>query len=291
MPLFAALPTAAFLASNVGNKVAALMTLRSLVTGVVGIVYLIASHFVVETVTYVVSRVSSKEDTPESLKRSTAIHFMKSFLYWIIMCIATAILFVAIGIEGAAVITILGSVLLAIGLGLQGTLSDMAAGIMLMMSNAFSMGNYIEVFGEGCDGVNGTVVKFNILYTTLVDDDSGVSFIVPNRVLYSNSLKNHSTSKTPVVVDVVTISNKNLSIAKALETLRVDVQKHALVLKEPKVSTNVSEVTAKGTDIEVRYPLAADDYYTVGTRSAQSIIKTLIRESLVKSGVKLVVRE
>eukprot|EP00798_Chlamydomonas_sp_ICE-L_P004815 gene4815-biopygen15119 len=266
------------------------MTVRSVIMGVVAIVYLVASHFVAKTVAYVVSRVSNKKDTPESLKRSTAIHVMKSFMYWIIMCIAITILFLSIGIEGAAVITILGAVLLAIGIGMQGTLSDLSAGIMLMMSNAFSMGNYIEVFDDSRDGVNGTVKKFNILYTTLLDDDSGVSFIVPNRVLYGSALKNHSTSKTPIVVDVVTISNKNVSIAKALENLRVDVQKHAVVLKEPNVTTNVSEVTAKGTNIKVRYPLSADEYYTVGTRNVQSIIKTLIRESLINSGVKLIVR-
>eukprot|EP00798_Chlamydomonas_sp_ICE-L_P013986 gene13986-biopygen23077 len=266
------------------------MTMRSVIMGVVAIVYIVASHFVAKTVAYVVSRVSNKKDTPESLKRSTAIHVMKSFMYWIIMCIAITILFVSIGIEGAAVITILGAVLLAIGIGMQGTLSDLSAGIMLMMSNAFSMGNYIEVFDDSRDGVNGTVTKFNILYTTLKDDDSGVSFIVPNRVLYGSALKNHSTSKKPIVVDVVTISNKNVSIAKALENLRVDVQKHALVLKEPKVTTNVSDVTAKGTNIEVRYPLSADDYYTVGTKNVQTMIKTLIRESLINSGVKLIVR-
>eukprot|EP00798_Chlamydomonas_sp_ICE-L_P006309 gene6309-biopygen1444 len=267
------------------------MTMRSLIMGVVGIVYLIASHFVAKTVAYVLSRVSNKKDTPESLKWSTAIHVMKSFMYWIIMCIAITILFLSIGIDGAAVITILGSVLLAIGLGMQGTLSDMAAGIMLMMSNAFSMGHYIEVFDDARDGVNGTVKQFNILYTTLLDDNSGVSFIVPNRILHSNALKNHSTSKTPIVVDVVTISNKNVSIAKALENLRVDVQKQARVLKEPKVTTNVSDITAKGTNIEVRYPLSTDDYYTSGTRNIQNVIKTLIRESLINSGVKLIVRD
>jgi len=68
------------------------------------------------------------------------------------------------------------------------------------------------------------------------------------------------------------------------------VQKHSLVLKEPKVTTNVSEVTAKGTNIEVRYPVSADDYYTVGTRNVQTMIKTIIRESLINSGVKLIVR-
>jgi hypothetical protein len=67
--------------------------------GVVAIVYIVASHFVAKTVAYVVSRVSNKKDTPESLKRSTAIHVMKSFMYWIIMCIAITILFVSIGIH------------------------------------------------------------------------------------------------------------------------------------------------------------------------------------------------
>eukprot|EP00798_Chlamydomonas_sp_ICE-L_P024908 gene24908-biopygen19330 len=106
---------------------------------------------------------------------------------------------------------------------------------------------------ENLDNVDFKDMKFDF---KIVD-------IIRSRVLYGSALKNHSTSKTPIVVDVVTISNKNVYIAKALENLRVDVQKHALVLKEPKVTTNVSEVTAKGTNIEVRYPLSADDYYTL----------------------------
>lgn len=277
--------------ANIGKRMSAILTVRSLFVGVGGIVYLVIAHLIAKVSAYTISKVSNKTDTPESLKRSTAIHVMKSFVYWTVMGVATAILFTFIGIEGAAIITVLGSVMLAIGLGLQGTLSDLAAGIMLMMSNAFSMGNYIEVFGDVGEGVNGTVARFNILYTTLMDDDSGVSFIVPNRVLYSNALKNHSTSKTPIVLDTVTVSNKNLSLSKALENLRVEVQQHPLVLKEPKVTTNIAEVTAKGTDIEVRYTLSADDYYTTGTRNVKTVIKTLMRNSLIKSGVHLVVRE
>lgn len=93
------LPTATLLASNIGSRLSSLMTVRSVIMGVVAIVYIVASHFVAKTVAYVVSRVSNKKDTPESLKRSTAIHVMKSFMYWIIMCIAITILFVSIGIH------------------------------------------------------------------------------------------------------------------------------------------------------------------------------------------------
>jgi small conductance mechanosensitive channel len=267
------------------QKLASVLTLHYLIVGIVSLCYLIISHFVAKWISYKISKTKNNNDE-ETLKKSTAVHVMKSVIYGLVMII----LFAFIGIKGAAVTTLLGSVFLAIGLGLQGTLGDLASGIMLMLSNAFSMGHYIEVFTDMGDDINGTVIKFNILFTTLLDDDSGVTFIVPNRVLYSCPLKNHSTSKTPIVLEIITISNKNLSIQKALENLREAVQNHELVLKDPPVSTNVSSLTGKGTDIEVRYALHPSNYYASKTRNVRSIISTLIRESLIKSGVDLVVR-
>lgn len=272
------------------EKLSSVLTLHYLIVGIVSLCYLIISHFVAKWISYKISKSKNNNNNEETLKKSTAIHVMKSVIYGLVMIVAIVILLAFIGIKGAAVTTLLGSVFLAIGLGLQGTLGDLASGIMLMSSNAFSMGHYIEVFTEMGDNINGTVIKFNILFTTLLDDDSGVTFIVPNRVLYSCPLKNHSTSKTPIVLEIITISNKNLSIQRALDNLREAVQNHELVLKDPPVSTNVSSITGKGTDIEVRYALHPSNYYATKTRSVRSIISTVIRESLIGSGVDLVVR-
>jgi small conductance mechanosensitive channel len=209
-------------------------------------------------------------------------------VYWGIMLTALFLIPAFLGIETASLIALFGSITLAIGLGLQGTLADLAIGIMLLNTNTFKLGDYIEIAEKD---VSGTIFNFGVLNTFIKDEDSGSLIVIPNRIIYENNFTNHSSINKHIELLKITISNKNKSLEKLLELLRENVQNHPNVLKLDvpyKVTCNVHEITALGTVLEIRYPLSIEDYQVKGTVNVQANIATFIRELLIKNGVELV---
>ena len=209
-------------------------------------------------------------------------------IYWSIMITALFLIPAFLGIETASLIALFGSITLAIGLGLQGTLADLAVGIMLLNTNTFKLGDYIEVVEKE---VSGTIYNFGVLNTFIRDEDSGSLIIVPNRIIYENIFTNHSSINKHVELLKITISNRNKSLEKIIEIIRDSVQNHPNVLKleEPfTVTCNVHEISAYGTVLEIRYPLSIEDYQVKGTINVQAQIATFVREVLIKNKVELV---
>jgi small conductance mechanosensitive channel len=274
---------------EIGEKIKGAISLHHVLVGFVSLAILVVAHYVFSRLSRGVFKFVEESDTPDGLKRSTALGMLESAIYLSLMAITVLIIFSYVGVEGAMVITILGSILFSVGLGLQGTLSDLAAGLMLMLSNAYKMGDYIEVLNQS-DDINGTVTKFDLLHTTLLDDDSGIKLIVPNQVIYTNVIKNHSSAKKRVCVLNLTVSNRNEDLSGVLEDLRRAVQGHPKVLESPKVTCDVDEVNDLGTVVAVRYTIASSDYFTSGTYSVQATIRTLARRTIIDSGMVLVTR-
>ena len=209
-------------------------------------------------------------------------------IYWSIMLVALFMIPAFLGIETASLIALFGSITLAIGLGLQGTLGDLAIGIMLLNTNIFKLGDYIEL---GEKEVSGTIFNFGILNTFIKDEDSGSLIIIPNRMIYENHFTNHSSINKHIELLKITISNRNKSLENIIDLLRNNVQNHPRVLKleeQYKVTCNVHEVNALGTVLEIRYPLSIEDYQVKGTINVQAQILTFVRELLIKNGIELV---
>jgi small conductance mechanosensitive channel len=278
--------------TDLKEVVGGMFTKRNILLGLVGITALIVSHVVATLISRMVAHVArGTNNTPDSVRRNTAFQLLESGVYWVLMISAVLIVFTIMGVEGAAIIAVLGSILFAIGLGLQGTLGDLAAGMMIIASNIYKIGDYIEVISADSDNYSGTVKDFNIMHTRLLDDDSGVILAVPNRILYTCTVKNHSSSTKHVVVEKFIISNRNNDVSLALEVLRAAVQGSGPVLSEPPVTTNVAAVNENGTELEVRYAVSATDFYAEGTKYILSRITTIARKSLVDANVEFVVRE
>lgn len=268
-----------------------LFSKQILIKGIIGIIGLVVSHFVASIISRAIVKFVNNKSIDDAVKKSTTFYMLQSAIYWVFMTIAIILILSFVGVEGAAVVAILGSLLFAIGLGLQGTLSDLASGIMLIIGNVYKIGDYIEIFDDNGSSFNGSVKEFNIMYTRILDDDSGVIIAIPNRVVYNNIVMNHSSSDKHVVVQVISVSNRNRDLSKALDQLRTNVQSSPLVLETPAVKANISAITNYGTDIEVRYTLRNTDYYVSGTNSVQNQLLTLMRQTLIDNNIELVVRE
>ncbi|WP_321961274.1 mechanosensitive ion channel family protein [Paraburkholderia sp. J7] len=133
-----------------------------------------------------------------------------------------------IGIQTASIVAVLGAAGLAIGLALQGTLQNIAAGIMLLLLRPFKVGDYID---GGAGSVAGTVEEVN-LFTTRLTKPDGICEYVPNSALWSNSIRNYSRNPTRRLDLEVEVSVRD-DVNHAIEVLRTLAAADPRVLASP----------------------------------------------------------
>ncbi len=133
-----------------------------------------------------------------------------------------------LGVQTTSVLAVLGAAGLAVGLALQGTLANIAAGIMLLWLRPFRVGDYIET-----GSVAGTVEEINLFHSRLRTWD-GIFKFVPNSQLWNTTLTNYSRNRTRLVLIEFGIAYED-DIAKARKVLAESAGAHPDVLNDPPV--------------------------------------------------------
>jgi small conductance mechanosensitive channel len=182
--------------------------------------------------------------------------FVTSLFYYLILIIAGVAALGMMGIQMASVLTILGAAGLAVGLALQGTLSNVAAGVMLLVFRPFKVGDYVEAGGTA-----GTIDTIGLFATTLNTPDH-VHIIVPNSGIYGGTIRNFSHHETRRNDMVVGISYAD-DIGLAMETIRSVLDAEDRVLKDPEYVVAVSELADSSVNLVVRPWCKAADYWTL----------------------------
>src|SRR5690554_7306488 len=131
------------------------------------------------------------------------------------------------GVQTASLIAALGAAGLAIGLALQGTLQNIAAGIMLLALRPLRVGEHVSVMGRG----EGTVEEIGLFMSRLRQGD-GIIVSLPNSLIWGNTIVNYSRNATRRMDVVVPISRAD-DLDRALQALRKLVNSHPLVLEHP----------------------------------------------------------
>ncbi len=134
-----------------------------------------------------------------------------------------------LGVQTTSVLTVLGAAGLAIGLALQGTLANIAAGIMLLWLRPFRVGDYIEA-----GSVAGTVEEINLFHSRLRTWD-GIFKFVPNSQLWNTTLTNYSRNRTRLVLIEFGIAYED-DIAAGRKVLAEHAKAHPDVLDDPPVN-------------------------------------------------------
>lgn len=116
--------------------------------------------------------------------------FLSSLAYYAVLLVTLLVTLQVLGIQATSIVAIVGVASLTIGLALQGTLSNIAAGIMLLIFRPFRLGDSIEVLGK-----SGTVKNLNLFMTELASDDN-VQVLIPNGQVWSAPLINFSVYPT-----------------------------------------------------------------------------------------------
>jgi small conductance mechanosensitive channel len=199
--------------------------------------------------------------TKKALSRSGKIdtmlqNFFGSMVRYAIIIFTILATLQQFGVQTTSFLAVIGAAGLAIGLALQGTLSNVAAGVMLLIFRPFKIGDFID---NG--GVVGTVTDLSLFATELKTPD-GVFIVAPNSELWGKSLKNFSRNPTRRV-DIVLGIDYGDSIDEAIEVAKSVVAGEALALSDPEPQYVVGEMADSSVNIFVRVWVNTADYWTV----------------------------
>lgn len=181
-------------------------------------------------------------------------HFLASLVRYAVIVFTIVAVLERFGVETTSFIAVLGAAGLAIGFALQGTLSNIAAGVMLLLFRPFKVGQFIEVAGTA-----GTVEAITLFVTTLNTPDN-VHIVVPNGQLWGTAVKNFSHNATRRVDITVGIAYGD-DIAQAFQVIRDLVAGDSRVNDEPEPAVMVTNLGDSAVEIQFRVWCAASDYW------------------------------
>jgi small conductance mechanosensitive channel len=184
----------------------------------------------------------------------TLVPFLSSLVYYMAMAVLLIAVLNLFGIQTASVIAVFAAAGLAIGLAMQGTLSNFAAGVMLLIFRPFRIGDFVEVAGTA-----GSVQEIGIFSSVLHTPDN-VKITVPNSAIYGDTVKNYSANDTRRNDLTIGISYDD-DIARAIEVIRTVLSGDSRVLDDPEPVVAVGELGDSSVNLLVRPWCAGSDYW------------------------------
>lgn len=180
--------------------------------------------------------------------------FLSRITYVVLLVTVAVAALSTLGFQMASVLAVMGAAGLAVGLALQGSLSNFAAGVMLILFRPFKAGDFIEAAG-----VSGIVEDMH-LFNTLLRTPDNREVTVPNAQITSEPITNFSARPTRRVDLVVGISYDD-DIRKAKETIETTLTEDDRVLADPVPQIMVLELGESSVNIAVRPWVKTDDYW------------------------------
>ena len=178
-----------------------------------------------------------------------------------------------VGIETTSFIAIFGAAGLAVGLALQGSLSNFAAGVLIVLFRPYRVGDFVEAAG-----IAGSVEQVQILTTVLKTPDNKM-IIVPNSQIMDSIITNYSANDTRRVDMVVGVSYSD-NLDKVHATLKELVAADERILDEPECTIAVSELADSSVNFVVRPWVKTADYWGVFFDLTEAIKKRFDKEGI-----------
>jgi small conductance mechanosensitive channel len=199
---------------------------------------------------------------------ATVAAFMSSLIRYAVLVVAFVLMLQVVGIQATSLVAVLGAASLAIGLALQGTLSNVAAGVMLLIFRPFRLGDSVEVAGK-----SGTVKNLNLFMTELASGEN-VQVLIPNGQVWGAALTNMSAYPTRQI----SISFP-VSFEKDLEGLSSDVrswlESDTRVLRNPSPGIATSSLTDKNVEFAAHAWTKAEDAAAVRADLIRHVLATV----------------
>lgn len=186
----------------------------------------------------------------------TIINFTCSVAYALLLAFIIVASLGQLGVQTSSIVAILGASALAVGLALQGSLSNLAAGVLLMVTRPFKAGDFVETAGN-----SGVVQAISLLNTTLKSIDNK-KIIVPNSGIIGSPIINYTAEQKRRVDLKVGVSYKS-DLRKVREVLMDEIAKNDKVLADPAPMVGVIEMASSSVNLVVRPWVNTSDYWDV----------------------------
>lgn len=229
---------------------------QSCITIILKVIFGLIGLFIVFKI---INKISKRLEKKLTIKRNVD-KTISSFLIPTIRKIVKFFVFLIfvsyIGIETTSLVAAITSAGLGVGLALQGALSNLAGGFIILITRPFKVGDYISACGE-----SGTVESIEFFYTTLVTPDNRV-ILVPNGQVADSSIINVSTKSTRRVDLSFSIAHES-DFIKAKELISECIEKTGLALKNPKPFINIDKHGVNSIDIITKVWVKNSDYWNM----------------------------
>ena len=192
--------------------------------------------------------------------------FVGNLIYWTLMVFVIIAAINQIGIQTTSLIAIMGAAGLAVGLALQGSLSNFAAGVLIVIFRPYRVGDFVEAAG-----IAGAVEQVQIL-TTILKTPDNKQIIVPNSQIMDSIITNYSANDTRRVDMTIGVSYDD-DLDKVRRTIQELVAADDRILKDPECTIAVAALADSSVNFSVRPWVKTADYWAVHFDLTEAIKK------------------
>lgn len=205
----------------------------------------------------------------------TLFTFLGNLLRYVVLILAVVVVLNTFGVQTTSLVAAIGAAGLAIGLALQGTLSNVAAGVMIILFRPIKLGDFVTV-----SGVSGTVKDISLNTTELATLDN-VQVIVPNAQVWGSVITNYSVYDTRRAEWTFGVSYGS-NLATAEQVIRDTILSDPRALPEPEPFCQVNNLGDSSVDFLVRVWCASSDKF-----SFEADMKRQVKEALDRAGIDI----
>jgi small conductance mechanosensitive channel len=205
----------------------------------------------------------------------TLFTFLGNLLRYVVLILAVVVVLNTFGVQTTSLVAAIGAAGLAIGLALQGTLSNVAAGVMIILFRPIKLGDFVTV-----SGVSGTVKDISLNTTELATLDN-VQVIVPNAQVWGSVITNYSVYDTRRAEWTFGVSYGS-NLATAEQVIRDTILSDPRALKDPEPFCQVNNLGDSSVDFLVRVWCKSSDKF-----SFEADMKRQVKEALDKAGIDI----
>lgn len=213
--------------------------------------------YTIRLINRLIRKIMIKRDLDPTLSK-----FLADILLWVLRVLLFVTFISKLGIETSSFVAILGAMGLAVGLSLQGSLSNFAGGMLIILFKPFRVGDLIDA-----QGIIATVNEIQIFVTKLTTANNQTVF-VPNGVLSNGTIINYSMEQYRRA-DLVFSISYDANIKKAKEIITTILENNPKVLKNPKPEVFVKNLTDSAIQLAVRPWATKDDFSFVFTQTLE----------------------
>lgn len=244
-------------------------TIQAIPSVLIGLGILFVGKYIIRFILKLIDRRFERRNVDMSI-RTFIKSIVKICLYVFLYLTAAGVM----GIQTTSFVAALGAFGLAVGMALQGSLSNFAGGVLILLFRPFDVGDYIS----SANGSSGTVERIDLLYSTLIDDD-GIRVFSPNGTLANSVIKNFTKIAARRMQFSLVISY-DTNIKQAREMILQTIAKESRVLDKPKAEVLVGDLKESGITLNIRLWTKREDYWATKNELGEEIKNVLENQAV-----------